>query len=313
MVTVCYRLSVALCCASLACFSFPAHAQVALDELRPLPAARAQQMKSLPSPAQRAVKPLYTHPPRPEAFPVPPSDLATHTTLAVGVQVSDYHYQERRVGLPPVDVKVDGFKGGATVNATGALGYGWFTRAEGRVAGGPVDYKGSGNSNKEPDYLGELRITGGWDWIGDDVAISPIVGVGYRILRNDGRGQTTTGAWGYQRQSQYLFLPIGLQPRIRLSNGDQIRANLEYDYLLKGWQDSHLEVGGLSNVRNSQYHGLGLRGELLYSRDRWSLGPFVNYWNIQDSKMKYLSWGSGLEPQNQTLEIGLQLRYNLYQ
>lgn len=258
----------------------------------------------------------YKEPPRAESM-VPPSAQPKHpktvTSLEVGAQGSFYHYHERDLG-----VTLDGPQGGVQAIATGAIGAQWFLRADGRFTAGSLEYEGSGEMDSNPNYVGEVRATIGRDFLTRNWGISPYVGIGYRYVHSDVRGVTTTGQLGYQRDNHLLFVPIGVQPRMQLANGDRITLTAEYDPVLQGWQESFLsDINGFPDLTNKQTGGYGLRGDLMYQTGDWSFGPFVNYWNINQSETDCgvgpLVAVCGFEPHNHTVEYGLQFRYRFYQ
>lgn len=239
----------------------------------------------------------------------------TRSTFDVGADVSYYHYHE---STPPA-MRVQGPLGGLTFAYTGAMGRGWVARAEARGTVGSPQYKGSGVKDDVPNYSGELRLTIGREFVGESVALLPYVGVGYRTLLNDLRWLDSGTVWGYERLSQYVFVPIGLQPRAKLPDGSVLRLTAEFDPLVQGWQDSDFHGGnpGWPNVQNKQKAGYGLRGELMFERPRWAFGPFVNYWNVNQSDLDCAQgptmYVCAYEPHNHTLEYGLSLRYRFYQ
>lgn len=253
------------------------------------------------------------------------SSLLTETSVELGAQLGYYHYNE-----PDLGVTIGGANFGATADLFGAFGHQWFGHAEGRFAGGSFDYSGSGTQSGEPNYMAEVRLMAGRDFVYKNFAISPYVGLGYRYLYDDGRGTSSTGAIGYQRESHYLFVPIGLTPRFGLNNGAQLRFNMEYDPLIGGWQNSDLSDYNpmLDNMSNVQSSGYGLRGNIAYQTYRWSFGPYFNYWNINQSKTSCITYQGqcfilednngnlsvpeGDEPHNQTTEYGVQVSYRFH-
>ena len=274
------------------------------------PAVKAEQPLIPPPPV---VEGDWRDPPRAESMVPPKPDSKkpwTETSLEAGLQISSYHYHESSLG-----VKLQGPEYGLNLMGTAALGDYWFLRGEGRVVGGRLDYKGSGVLKDRPNYIAEVRATAGRDLVWRNFGISPYVGVGYRFLNNDIRGTSTTGAQGYVRRSQYLFAPIGLQPRVQLPNGDRLTLTAEFDPLIRGWQESNLSgaIDGYPDLTNVQKGGYGARGELMYQRGLWTFGPFVNYWNINQSDTDCGAgtgfYGCGYEPHNHTLEYGMQFRY----
>ena len=241
----------------------------------------------------------------------------TLTAMEVGLQGSQYRYQEKDVGM-----RVQGPHAGLIIQMTGDIGGQWFLRADGRAAGGAPDYKGSGEIDSNSNYIAEARITVGRDLLWRRFGVAPYAGLGYRHVYNDLRGTTTTGARGYQRYSHYFFAPVGLQPSMRFFNGDRLTLTAEFDPLIRGWQKSSLgdATAGYPTLINEQKTGFGARADLMYKTDGWSFGPFMNYWSIGTSAID-CSRGTGssatyvcaTEPQNHTLEYGFQFRYRFYE
>ncbi len=277
------------------------------------PPIPVQTIKPIPGTTHTYV-PVPDPPPEPRSGPADPtSGLRNVTGIELGGQLSRYNYQE-----PDLEVKNYGYKFGVNALLTGGLYDGWFVRGDLRFAAGDVDYEGSGEQGDQPDYLFELRALGGKDFLFGRFAVAPFTGIGYRYLKNDARGYSSIGSSGYRRESQYLYVPLGFQPRMRLNNGAHLALSVEYDFFVKGWQYSKLTdvYDGYPNMLNQQDNGYGIRGELMYMMSRWSFGPFFNYWNVGTSNYK-CGFGSeyvicGVEPMNQTVEWGAQFRYKLY-
>jgi hypothetical protein len=258
----------------------------------------------------------------PENTPKPIS-LGTESAFDAGVQFARYLYGEPNVGNPgdTVDVSIRGLKYGAEARGTVAVDE-WFMRAEGRFAFGDDDYKGSGKIDGVADDLAEARFLVGHDFLTNALGLSPYVGAAFRDLFNDGRGISTTGAHGYRRESRYLYVPVGLTTRARIDDDSRMSLNTEYDQLVWGRQYSHLEDASpvYSTLINTQIWGYGLRGDLMYEHRRWGIGPFFDYWNIDQSRTAcgstiygdYIYTTCGDEPHNFTLEYGIQFRYKLF-
>jgi hypothetical protein len=231
--------------------------------------------------------------------------LATETGFELGVQVSQYRYQEHVVSTAEF-MHETGIKFGFTADATKAFSSGYFITVDFRFAYSSNDYHSAptGTRGGIPDYLGDIRLLGGKDFTTDNFAISPYTGIGYRNLFNDLR---KAGAGGYRRDSQYVYLPVGVTPRFRVGGDARISTNLEYDYLLYGQEESYLSdiSPAYHDTSNDQHDGYGIRGSLMYEKKSWSAGPFFNYWNIDRSAVT----SEGYEPHNQTLEYGMQARY----
>jgi len=192
-------------------------------------------------------------------------------------------------------------------------------RAEGRFAYGQVDYKNSGTLDNIDDYILEFRGLGGYDFsVFTASTLTPYIGIGYRYLNDDMTGTTSTGALGYERESNYLYSPIGVEIITPLKNDWSVGATLEYDYFWKGIQKSHLsDTGlGLGDIENDQNKGYGIRGSVKFQKKGEKLDfviePFIRYWNIKKSKETAITYsgtiiGYGYEPKNNSTEIGCKL------
>jgi hypothetical protein len=234
--------------------------------------------------------------------------LKTQTGKDIGLSVSAYQYRE------PGIMSLTGAKIGLDLHLTKVLRNDQFIRGDLRYAFGTVDYNSSdtGSASGEPDMYFEIRGLFGKDWIVKEAVLSAYAGLGYRYLFNDGRGVTNTGYGGYRRESNYIYLPVGIIHRRELTGQARLRSTLEYDQLLSGTQISTLsDVPGYSDATNSQSSGYGLKLSIMYQKSIWAVGPYLNYWNIAESDVvpeikNGVPTGYGLvEPKNNTIEIGL--------
>ena len=250
----------------------------------------------------------------------PIDTLRTHTGQEVGVTISHYKYEE------PNFMSLEAMKLGIDYSTTLTVDDSWFMRLDGRYATGDADYEsaGTGSSNDIPDWYAEIRALIGTDYVFNDFILAPYSGLGYRYLFNDLRGDTSSGAVGYRRESEYFYLPIGVTHRVALSEGSQLENNLEFDYLLNGQQTTHFEdLAGHGNftygqeLKNGQDRGYGRRASSMSLQGNWSVGPYVTYWDIEDSETNTSIVGiggsyylmSGKEPANNTLEYGIKGAY----
>lgn len=217
-------------------------------------------------------------------------------------------------------------------------------RGEGRYAYGKVDYSSvdTGDTDNDDNYILEFRGLLGYDFpfvsenysyvcpsLGDSV-ITPYIGIAYRYLNNDSTGkQTTTGHWGYERESNYFYSPIGIEALTAFDNGWRVGAKFEYDLFWNGRQISHLGdvtdydstwgyyTFAAEDVKNDQDKGYGLRGSLRLEKESeefdFIIEPFIRYWNIKKSdevtrttisSNGWLLSEVGYEPKNTTLEYG---------
>ena len=210
-------------------------------------------------------------------------------------------------------MSLTGTKFGLELRGTKTLQQQFFVRGDLRYALGQVDYSGTGSSSGHQDWYLETRGLVGKDCAIRAAVVSPYIGLGYRYLANDLRGFTDTGAVGYRRESNYLYLPVGVSYRIKLGEHARLVTELEYDHLISGKQITRLsDVGqGYGDVTNNQSSGNGLKLSVMYEKKNWSLGPYLHHWNFGQSDTAIVHQngtpvGTAREPKNDTVEFGIK-------
>jgi len=192
-------------------------------------------------------------------------------------------------------------------------------KVDGRLALGQVDYDsyGTGILDDVDDFAGEVRGTLGNDFYAcSSFRMTPYAGFGFRYLNDDSGGErTSSGHFGYERESHYLYVPIGIELTTKI---DTWTFSLipEFDFFIQGTQKSHLsDVSSIyGDIENDQDDGYGLRGSFRitkeFSRMNLVVEPFVRYWHIDDSEISTSSGVfalTGLEPDNKTMETGVRI------
>ncbi len=251
-------------------------------------------------------------------------------SFEMGTEAFDYSYREEGF------MKVDGMMYGVTGEYTHRFRPAYQTRSvadlsetimhptmirlDARASGmwdGNYRSEGSGEAVKEQHYAVETRAVAGYDY--DFVCgttVTPYMGLGYRYLLDDNGGRyTSTGNWGYDRESTYYYVPMGVEVVKPLSSKWSAQCRAEYDWFLSGQQRSHNEDDPNGNYTqtlvNRQTDGYGARGSLKLFREGESLDfflePFVRYWHIEDSKLNCTDETCGIEPNNRTHEYGLRM------
>ena len=244
----------------------------------------------------------------------PPDPLLTRPGWEIGGQISHYKYEEPaspRFGGMNLKGDRAGIVGAYTITSANRV----YGRIDGRISYGSLKYSSgeTGTMDDVPDWTSEVRAVIGRDYvIGGSYSLSPYIGLGYRYLYDDLRGYSSTGAAGYQRYSQYFYVPVGLTARFRAGERWMFAPAVEYDVFLSGRQKSQLSEAslGLPDVTNEQDHGYGYRAYLMFENGRWALGPWLSYRKIKDSNVVSIGGGLGvMEPENWTREYGVEVRY----
>ena len=233
--------------------------------------------------------------------------LLTHSGQEVGLSFSHYQYKE------PDLMKLEGNKFGIDYTSTLMLDQAWFMKIAGRYAFGDVNYdsNGTGSMKGVDDWYTEIRALFGKDIELGSQVLAPFSGLGFRYLDNDLTGVSTTGATGYERSSNYVYLPIGAIHRFSLNANSLLETTLEADVLLYGKQKSYKE--GVT-IENKQKEGYGFRLSSFYRQGPWAIGPYYNYWKISKSETELVTYSNGStlnwEPRNNTNEYGIKGSYS---
>ena len=233
-------------------------------------------------------------------------------TWDLGIVTSYIEYEE------PGVMKEDGIMNGILASYTYRDMY--MLKLEGRYAYGEVDYDGQlddGTSytvSNINDTLFEIRgLMGSEVSLSELTALIPYIGMGYRYL-NDALDEDI---YGYQRESNYFYIPIGIETNTELLNGWAIGLKLEYDYFWKGIQRSHFsDINvGLSDIENDQNDGYGCRGSVKFLKEGMDIDfmiePYVIYWSIEKSEDASITYagsyvGYAWEPKNNSREYGIR-------
>lgn len=249
------------------------------------------------------------------------TDLALKKySLEVGPEIYFFNYKE------PDGVTDKGMFYGGTLNYTYR---GWVPdsltnplpegggslHAELRFASGEADYDGSLNDGTPytVDNIGyntyETRLLYGIDYLDENWLACLSAGIGYRYSNDD----SSFDPAGYERESNYIYLPIEYQLDGKFENNWAWGFNMEVDFLIRGKQKSYLSDVGDVDIENRQNSGYGLRGSIrLQNKTKagvFIIEPFIRYWSMDDSEYEYIAPYYYYEPKNSTTEIGLQLQW----
>lgn len=241
-----------------------------------------------------------------------PSNSPSKHQFSLGLEFFHYNYRE------PGYMTTKGPLGGINGAYNFTFSNGFFLQPDLRIAFGRTEYKsnrtGRSIGKDFSNMLFETRFLFGKKFnLGEKTQLIPFLGVGYRFKSDDSRRViTTTGHHGYYRDSQYLYIPLGLTLHQQINHCWSLSPTLEFDWFLHGHQYSGI-YGGL---HHHQEKGFGFRGDLMvtckFRKGSLSFGPFINYWNIRDSDIVWVPSRRAyyIEPYNQTTEAGIKIKYN---
>ena len=178
-----------------------------------------------------------------------------------------------------------------------------------RLAYGQVDYTsaGTGTMSAIPDY--QLETTGyiGIPYGESNSRTTLFSGIGFRYLLNaSGLRLSSTGHSGYDRESRYIYLPLG----VNYETG-QWEFRGEYLYFIYGQQTSKLSQvsANYTDITNDQEEGSGLKFSIKFQSEKdFGYEFYTDYWDIADSKLDVT--GNFMEPRNTTSETGLRIFWN---
>ena len=233
--------------------------------------------------------------------------LFAHQSLEVAYETSSYTYREPD-GSSPISLK-GRMQGGSiryeNLNEESAF----YFALEGRWMGGTTDYEGwliasppvPHQSSDIGDYYYEGRLhLGRVANLSETTQVWASAGLAYRYLKD----HMNKDPHGYLRESNYVYMPFTGELRFK---GAFCELDLrgEFDYLLFGWQNSHMKERTLRHDQHSGY-GLRLSAKIQFNLDGKKTGvfvePFYRYWDIRDSETN----GGYLEPHNTTKELGIR-------
>jgi len=198
---------------------------------------------------------------------------------------------------------------------------------------GGSDYNyGDGDKLRDIDnYILEPKA-----WLGKDFNfgsygdLTPYLGVGYRwfyeALKNKieltDEDDPSLQMISNDMQTQYLYIPLGVNVSFRPAEGWRIDMNSEYDFLVWGrvteypldFTDGSLSLSS-SSINNTLHNGFGLCESIKIVKGvdsfNYFIEPFFQYWDIRPSKASYFSIDGVTDTsdpiqqdKNETIEVG---------
>lgn len=200
-------------------------------------------------------------------------------------------------------------------------------RAEASYTWGEQDYTSdwTGDIDDIETSVFEVRGLLGRDIQFSGGVLTPYTGFGYRWKKDYAGGMvSTSGALGYDRESNYYYSPLGIAVIADLEKGWSIGGSFEYDLFWGGTQKSFFsELHPLnSDLENDQNDGYGLRASLKIAKELDEtflivLEPFWRYWDIDQSEpgvydeynafLGRVVQKTGYEPENSSTEYGVNI------
>lgn len=232
-------------------------------------------------------------------------------TWEIGPEIYHFKYKEpdvmKETGMFYGIFGAYTYRGWAQASPEEHPGSKWMFRYEGRFAAGLVDYDGA-TFDETPltisnidDRTFEGRILLGPDFPKANSIDTLYFGLGYRFLKDD---------VGYKRESNYFYIPLGIDSMRGLKNGWYFGWTAEYDLFIRGQQNSHLSDVGYVDIENKQDSGHGLRGSVKFVKKEkktdFIIEPFIRYWDIDNSDIVDVGF---YEPANKTWEYGIRFTW----
>lgn len=228
---------------------------------------------------------------------------ANQSKHKVGVIISYYKYIEPNV----MNTKgfISGFDYIYDTNTTAPLSFMLWAK----FVAGSLKYNsnGTGSMSNDKNYYVDIKPIAKFKLLLQNLSsFSPYIGIGFRYLANPYSGRSSTGHYSYDRTNKMLYVPVGIFYEHHFHEHNYLETQIEGSLLIYGRQFSdHHEPHTVT-----QKKGYGFRIASEYNTEKWSIGPYFQYWNIDDSTIFPSSKGGyWVEPKNNTIEYGLTLRF----
>lgn len=229
-------------------------------------------------------------------------------TLELGPELDSFHYRE------PGLIKESGLLYGGFAALTASFHSNLVWNIEASLAAGTLRYEGQTMAGEPvsldtPNRLANLRTSLGYRWD----PLMPYVGLGLRYW-NDRLNANSPN--GYNRQTAYLYSPLGLEISRTFGQAWRLGASAEFELFWGGLnRNTDFPPARDETIDLHQHAGYGARAAVFLKHPvTRSLGlmiePFFQYWNIGESDQAALLTPDALyllfEPANQTSLFGLR-------
>ena len=236
------------------------------------------------------------------------TQAGTDFRLEVGPELNAMQYRE------PGLIKENGFLYGGFASGTAIVKSNLVLNLRASLAAGTLRYdgqtmEGEPASMDTPNRLFTLLTSLGYHWN----PVTPFAGIGLRDW-NDNLGANSP--YGYNRQTTYLYSPLGLEISRAFGNAWTLGARAEFDLFWAGInRNTDFPIEGNETITLHQHSGYGAQLSIFVHHPMTrSLGlmveSFFQYWNIGRSEQVYILAPDGLlalyEPANETSLLGLR-------
>jgi len=261
--------------------------QLPRPEEQPRKASESPQSVQSPQPPQRSIQEISQ-----ESQRSPVEEKILESGIEVGAEIFHVMYEEP--GLMEESGVMFGVYGNYVIHPNSFV-----ITLDGRFSVGNVEYSSYQGSDDIRDYIFESRALFGYDFkVSARAYLTPFMGIGYRYLFDGLKEIETSALLTYDRKSNYIYSPIGLECTFGLRNGWSLGASGEYDLFWHGWQfNENFRYHGIDlsddyKVENNQENGWGTRGSVRIIKNLgkidFAVEPYFRYWDIDDSDYLYI-------------------------
>jgi len=188
------------------------------------------------------------------------------------------------------------------------------------IKAGKVDSSLGGEFEDQKQLIAEIRANLGKEFnFSNSIFVTPYAGIGYRYQNTDPDEDdllTTSGHYLQERESHYLYIPIGIKTTLIFLSDWSIGFTTEFDVFLTGTQESHF-----NNIEEDLTDGYGFRGSVAFTKKTAGLDlliePYARWWDIDNEENSMTAAAcppfcdTERESDNETYEVGLRIGFSL--
>ena len=159
----------------------------------------------------------------------------------LGAYFSIKTYEERHPYTNQNFMQQDGWMIGIDSTSESYDSSNFYSYFRSKLAYGQVDYSSAGTGTMPgiSDWQFETAAALGQGFEGQSFRTTPYAGIGFRYLLNKmGTKLSSTGHYGYDRESRYIYVPLGVTFETNPVNESFWTLRAEYDFFIYGQQTS---------------------------------------------------------------------------